>query len=75
MPPEDIESVIGNAIIDKDFLGRLLGGDRAALLSKFNLTQEELQMLMGVHAESLAGFAGQVHAWQQSQGLRRKEGE
>lgn len=62
-----LEDVVGNAIIDREFLAGLLNGKRARLLSQFDLSQEECQVLMGIRAESLESFARQLHGWIESQ--------
>ncbi len=54
-----LEDVVGNAIIDRDFRVSLLNGKRARLLSQFDLSPEEHQVLMDIRAESLESFARQ----------------
>ncbi len=62
-----LEEVVGNAIIDREFLAGLLNGKRARLLSQFDLSPEERQVLMNIRAESLESFASQLYGWVQSQ--------
>ena len=59
-----LEEVVGQAIIDRDFC--------AGLLSRFSLSPEETQVLMGIRADSLEAFAGQLHRWIESQQPARR---
>ena len=62
-----LEEVVGQAIIDQEFRAGLLNGKRARLLSQFDLTAEETQVLMSIRADSLEAFAGQLHRWIETQ--------
>jgi hypothetical protein len=66
MYPE-LEEVVGTAIIDRDFRAGLLNGRRARLLSQFNLSPEEHQVLMGIRADSLESFSPQRYCWIEAQ--------
>jgi hypothetical protein len=65
-----LEDVVGSAIIDRDFRVGLLNGKRARLLSQFDLSPEEHQVLMDIRAESLESFARQLYGWVESQRTR-----
>jgi hypothetical protein len=65
-----LEEVVGHAIIDREFRAGLLNGKRARLLSQFDLTSEETQVLMSIHADSLEAFAGQLYRWIEAQQTR-----
>jgi hypothetical protein len=65
-----LEEVVGHAIIDREFRAGLLNGKRARLLSQFDLTSEETQVLMSIHADSLEAFAGQLYRWIEAQQAR-----
>ena len=67
-----LEEVIGHAIIDREFCAGLLNGKRARLLSQFNLTPEEMQALMNIHADSLEALAGQLYRWIEAQQPRSR---
>lgn len=67
-----LEEIIGHAIIDRDFCAGLLNGKRARLIDRFNLTPEETQALMSIHADSLEAFAGQLYRWIEAQQPRRR---
>ncbi|MFN8595377.1 MAG: hypothetical protein U0559_04230 [Anaerolineae bacterium] len=66
-----LEEVVGNAIIDREFRAGLLNGRRARLLSQFDLSPEEHQVLMNIRAESLESFASQLYGWVQAQHAAR----
>jgi hypothetical protein len=66
-----LEDVVGSAIIDRDFRAGLLNGKRARLLSQFDLSPEEHQVLMNIRAESLESFARQLYGWVESQRAKR----
>ena len=62
-----LEEVVGHAIIDREFRAGLLNGKRARLLSQFNLSPDETQVLMSIRADSLEAFAGQLYRWIEAQ--------
>jgi hypothetical protein len=66
----ELEEVVGQAIIDREFRAGLLNGKRAGLLTRFNLSPEEHQVLMGIRADSLEAFAGQLYKWIEAQPRR-----
>jgi hypothetical protein len=66
-----LEDVVGSAIIDRDFRVGLLNGKRARLLSQFDLSPEEHQVLMDIRAESLESFARQLYGWVEAQRAKR----
>ncbi|HJW83954.1 MAG TPA: Os1348 family NHLP clan protein [Anaerolineae bacterium] len=68
-----LEEVVGHAIIDREFRAGLLNGTRARLLSQFNLTPDETQVLMSIRADSLEAFAGQLYRWIEAQQPRRRQ--
>ncbi len=63
MSYESLQAVIGNAVVDSEFRKGLLNGSRFRIISKFNLTPEETSAVMGIHADSLEHFAGQLDQW------------
>ncbi len=54
--------IIGIAVTDSRFCGDLLNGKRFDVLDKFDLTDDEHSILMGIEAESLPEFAAQLEA-------------
>jgi hypothetical protein len=62
-----LEELVGHAIIDREFCAGLLNGKRARLLSRFDLTPEETQVLMSIRADSLETFANQLYQWIEAQ--------
>jgi hypothetical protein len=56
---ENIEAIIGRAIVDTTFRERLLADPRAALHGE-RLTPEEEALLADIHATTLDDFARQV---------------
>ena len=68
-----LEEAVGHAIIDQEFRAGLPNGKRARLLSQFNLTPDETQVLMSIRADSLEAFAGQLYRWIEAQQPRRRQ--
>ena len=63
MAYEGLQAVIGTAVIDSGFRKALLDGSRQRVISNFGLSNEEVAVVMGIRAESLEQFAGQVDQW------------
>ena len=60
---ESLQAVIGTAVIDTEFRKALLNGSRQRVIQPFNLSREEHDAVMRVHADSLEQFAGQLDQW------------
>jgi hypothetical protein len=60
---ESLQAVIGTAVIDTEFRKALLNGSRQRVIQRFNLSREEFDAVMGVRANSLEQFAGQLDQW------------
>jgi hypothetical protein len=63
MSYSSLQAVIGNAVVDSEFRKGLLNGSRLRIISNFNLTAEETNVVMGIHADTLEHFAGQLDHW------------
>jgi len=63
MAYESLQAVVGTAVIDSGFRKALLNGSRRRVISAFNLTHEEVDAVMGIRADSLEQFAGQLDQW------------
>ncbi len=72
MAYESLQAVIGTAVIDSAFCNSLLNGSRHRAIAGFNLTREEQDAVMGIRADSLEQFAGQLDRWI-SNALGRRE--
>ncbi len=67
MSYNSLQAVIGNAVVDSEFRKGLLNGSRLRIISNFNLTPEETSVVMGIRADTLENFAGQLDRWMMSQ--------
>jgi hypothetical protein len=63
MAYESLQAVIGTAVIDSNFCKSLLNGSRYRAIAGFDLTHEEREVVMGIRADSLEQFAGQLDRW------------
>jgi hypothetical protein len=63
MPHESLQAVIGTAVVDSEFRKALLNGSRRYVIQRFNLSRDEFDAVMGVRADSLEQFAGQLDRW------------
>ncbi len=52
--------IVGQAVIDDEFSERLLGAEREALLSGFDLSPAEHAAILTIRAETLADFAAKL---------------
>jgi hypothetical protein len=63
MPHESLQAVIGTAVVDSEFRKALLNGSRRYVIQRFDLSHDEFNAVMGVRADSLEQFAGQLDRW------------
>ena len=59
---ENIQALIGTAIVDTEFRQQLLENP-ASVIGDFDLTPDEASAIIAVRASTLQGFASQLHAW------------
>jgi hypothetical protein len=60
---EMLQAVVGTAVIDSDFRKAILSGSRHSAIHRFDLSREETDAVMSIHADTLAQFAGQLDQW------------
>ena len=58
-----LHTLVGTALTDSKFCHNLLNGRRRTLLTEFDLTNEEREVVLGVEAESIQAFAAQLCEW------------
>ena len=58
-----LHTLVGTALTDREFRHDFLNGKRPTLLTKFDLTEEEREVVLGIEAESLQEFAAQLCKW------------
>ena len=63
MAYESLQAVVGTAVIDSSFRKALLNGSRRRVIATFDLTHEEVDVVMGIRADSLEQFAGELDQW------------
>ncbi len=73
MSYNSLQAVIGNAVVDTEFRKGLLNGSRLRIISNFNLTPEETNVVMGIRADTLEHFAGQLDRWLTTQAEGKTE--
>jgi len=56
-----LQILIGTALTDTTFRHGLLNGSRRRLLQSFPFTNDEIETIMGIQADSLEQFAGELH--------------
>lgn len=57
----ELQSLVGRALIDREFCERLLNGGRAGVLDAFELTEHERETLLAISADSVQEFAAGLH--------------
>jgi len=60
---EEIQALVGRAIIDPQFCEDLLNGHRAECLAEFPLSAEELGAAAAIKADDLAAYAAGLQRW------------
>lgn len=67
---EELQALIGRALVEPSFCSALLNGQRDDCLSEFALTADERAMAQAIQAGDLQGFASQVDMWIRERRLR-----
>ena len=62
MAYERLQAIVGTAIVDTRFRQGLLH-KRSEVLNDFGLTDEECQAVSSIQAETIEGFASELHRW------------
>ena len=62
MAHETLQLIVGTAIVDSEFRQSLLK-ESSDVVKSFELTSEESEAIRGIQAESLEGFASELHRW------------
>lgn len=65
MTHENIQALVGTAIVDVEFRQRLLE-DAASVIGQFDLTPDEAAAVLSIKASTFQGFATQLHTWMAS---------
>ena len=63
MSMTELKTLIGTALIDREFCKALLSEDRHISLTEFNLTNEEREIALNIKAESIQEFAIRLYEW------------
>jgi hypothetical protein len=62
MAYERLQAIVGTAIVDTSFRQSLLHKN-CDVLGEFGLTEEESEAVSSIHAETIEGFASELHRW------------
>ena len=62
-PHEELQALVGRALVDPGFRKDLLNGHRRECLSQFALTADEHMAATRVEADDLATFASGLQTW------------
>lgn len=60
---EELQALVGRALVDPSFCKGLLNGHRAECLGEFSLSHEENDAARSIKAKDLTSFAGQLDEW------------
>ena len=69
---EELQAVVGRALIDPAFCSGLLNGRRADCLSEFNLSTEEMAAARHIKAADLTSYASELDNWITRQAKERR---
>jgi hypothetical protein len=56
-----LQTLIGTALVDGSFRAALLNGSRRRMLQSFALSNEQIEVIMEIHADSLQELASEIH--------------
>lgn len=62
-----LHAIVGTALTDPEFRNDLLNGRRHTLLTKFDLTDKEREVVLVIEAESIQEFAAHLCEWLEAQ--------
>ena len=62
-----LQTLVGTALTDPGFCNDLLNGRRHTVLAKFDLTDEEREVVLVIKAESIQEFAAHLCEWLEAQ--------
>jgi len=62
MAHETLQAIVGSAIVDPGFRRGLLNKE-PGILNEFELTTEELALVLGIRADTFQGFAQELDRW------------
>lgn len=63
MSIQALERMVGTALVDPTFRQALLDGHRSEVIAGFELTDEERDLVLGIQARKLDGFARVLANW------------
>jgi len=69
---EELQALVGRALVDPTFRKDLLNGHRVECLSEFELTNEEFDAARAIRAGDLTSFAGQLDEWIRDRAAERR---
>ena len=58
-----LDTLIGEALCDREIRAALLNGHRADVIMPLGLSQEEKDFVLGISARTLHEFARKLHGW------------
>lgn len=58
-----LRRLIGAALVDRELSDGLMNGKRSALMTEFDLTDEERLLISSFESESVGELANSVHSW------------
>jgi len=58
-----LQTLIGSAVIDREFCEELLNGKRPTILAEFDLTDEEREAALAIRTDSIQEFAVGLYEW------------
>ncbi len=63
MSSRTLQTLVGTALIDHEFCEELLDGRHPAILAKFDLTDEEREVILAIKADSIQEFTVKLYEW------------
>jgi hypothetical protein len=58
-----LKQLVGLALLDREFCDGLMNGKRSVLLNRFELTEEEQEVVTALESHSIREFAGGLCKW------------
>lgn len=58
-----LHSMVATALVDLEFCAKLLNGQRPKIITEFDLTDTEKEVVLGIRADTIEEFAAGLVEW------------
>ena len=58
-----LHNMVATALVDLEFCAKLLNGQRPTIITEFDLTEAEREVVLGIRADTIEEFAAGLVEW------------